>query len=156
MLVATPRQLRSNEHHHGSPAHAKQYGAQAVWLSQVTVAGRSRSFRDGLRRHHREGSQGICFLIGAAHSNGYATILRCISGDNPWDCNLANGHGNNNAFAMEWGGGLDIKLSKLVQIRPVEVDYLYTKFSSNRIAKISNSQNSFKYFAGVNFTFGGK
>jgi len=95
-------------------------------------------------------------LFGAAHSNGYATILRCISGDNPSDCTLKNGNGNNNAFAMEWGGGLDIKLSKLVQVRPVEVDYLYTKFSSNRIAKISNSQNSFKYFAGVNFTFGGK
>jgi len=95
-------------------------------------------------------------LFGAAHSNGYATILRCISGDNPSDCTLANGNGNNNAFAMEWGGGLDIKLSKLVQVRPVEVDYLYTKFSSNHIARISNSQNSFKYFAGVNFTFGGK
>jgi hypothetical protein len=97
-------------------------------------------------------------LFGAGHSNGYATILGCISGDNPTDCNLssASGHGNNNAFAMEWGGGLDIKLSKIVQVRPVEVDYLYTNFSSNHIAKVSNSQNSFKYFAGVNFTFGGK
>jgi opacity protein-like surface antigen len=95
-------------------------------------------------------------LFGAAHSNGYATILHCISGNDPTSCNLANGHGNNNAFAMEWGGGLDIALSNHVQIRPVEVDYLYTNFSSNHVAHIANSQNNFKYFAGVNFTLGNK
>src|SRR5215831_1165207 len=95
-------------------------------------------------------------LFGAAHSNGFATVLRCISGNDSSSCNLANGHGNNNAFAMEFGGGLDIAVSKHVQIRPVEVDYLYTNFSSNHVAHIANSQNSFKYFAGVNFTLGGK
>lgn len=95
-------------------------------------------------------------LFGAAHSNGYATILRCISGNDSTSCNLSNGNGNNNAFAMEWGGGLDIKVSNKLQIRPVEVDYLYTNFSSNHVAHIANSQNSFKYFAGVNFTLGGK
>ena len=93
-------------------------------------------------------------LFGAGHSNGYGTILHCISGNDPNSCNLANGHGNNNAFAMEWGGGLDIALSKTVQVRPVEVDYLYTNFSSNHVAHVANSQNSFKYFAGVNFTLG--
>src|SRR5215472_1468343 len=95
-------------------------------------------------------------LARAGHSNGYATILRCIFGNDPTSCNLGNGHGNNNAFAMEWGGGLDIALSSHVQIRPIEVDYLYTNFSSNHVAHIANSQNSFKYFAGVNFTLGGK
>ena len=95
-------------------------------------------------------------LFGAAHSNGYGSILRCISGNDPTSCNLSSGNGNNNAFAMEFGGGLDIPLSKSVQIRPVEVDYLYTNFSSNHVAHIANSQNSFKYFAGVNFTLGGK
>jgi len=95
-------------------------------------------------------------LFGAAHSNGYGTILGCLSGNDPNSCNLKNGHGNNNAFAMEWGGGLDWAVSPKVQIRPVEVDYLYTNFSSNHVARIANSQNSFKYFAGVNFTLGGK
>ncbi|HEX8797691.1 MAG TPA: hypothetical protein VF772_03720, partial [Terriglobales bacterium] len=47
-------------------------------------------------------------------------------------------------------------LSRTVQTRPVEVDYMYTNFSSNHVAHIANSQNSFRYFAGVNFTFGGK
>lgn len=95
-------------------------------------------------------------LFGAAHSNGYATILRCISGNDSDSCNLKSGNGNNNAFAMEYGGGLDYALTPHIQIRPVEVDYLYTNFSSNHVAHIANSQNSFKYFAGVNFTFGGK
>lgn len=91
-------------------------------------------------------------LFGAAHSNGFAQILRCVSGDNPTDCTLSStsGTSSNNAFAMEWGGGLDIKLSHNVQFRPVEIDYLFTQFHSNRL---SNNQNSFKYFAGVNFTF---
>jgi hypothetical protein len=57
---------------------------------------------------------------------------------------------------MESGGGLDIVLSNKVQIRPVEVDYLHTNLSSNHVAHIANSQNSFKYFAGINFTLGGK
>ncbi|HVP50433.1 MAG TPA: outer membrane beta-barrel protein [Candidatus Bathyarchaeia archaeon] len=95
-------------------------------------------------------------LFGAAHSNGYGTALYCISGNDSASCNLKNGNGNNNAFAMAYGGGLDIKMSNRIQLRPVEVDYLYTNFSSNHVAHISNSQNSFRYFAGVNFTFGGK
>lgn len=95
-------------------------------------------------------------LFGAGHSNGYASVVNCISGNDSNSCNLSNGHGNNNAFAMEFGGGVDYKVSDRVQIRPVEVDYLYTNFSSNHLAGIANSQNSFKYFAGINFTLGSK
>ncbi len=94
-------------------------------------------------------------LFGAGHSNGYASVVNCISGNDSNSCNLSSGHGNNNAFAMEFGGGIDYKLSEHIQIRPVEVDYLYTDFSSNHIAGIANSQNSFKYFGGINFTLGG-
>ena len=113
-------------------------------------------FGPQIKMHHGKFQPFAEGLFGAAHSNGYASILRCISGTDSTSCSLSNGHGNNNAFAMEWGGGLDIALSRTVQIRPVEVDYLYTNFSSNHVAHIANSQNSFKYFAGVNFTFGGK
>ena len=49
-------------------------------------------------------------LVGAYHSNGYATIISCIEGNNP--CSSKNGNGNNNGFAMEFGGGLDIALFK--------------------------------------------
>jgi len=87
-------------------------------------------------------------LFGAAHTNAYATIFKSQG--------LLNGSGDNNGFAMEFGGGLDIPLGKTIQIRPVEVDYLGTHFGSNHVKNYSAWQNNFKYVAGVNFTFGGK
>ena len=88
-------------------------------------------------------------FMGAAHTNLDANLCKLEGG-------CGSGSGNNNAFAMEFGGGLDIPITKTIQFRPVEVDYLYTHFGSNHIAGASASQNNFKYVAGVNFTFGGK
>jgi len=87
-------------------------------------------------------------LFGAAHSNAYGNIYNSING-------ITSASSNNNAFAMEFGGGLDYALTPHVQLRPVEVDYLYTRFGINGTSYTGN-QNNFKYFAGVNFTFGGK
>jgi len=92
-------------------------------------------------------------LFGAIHTNGYATLVKCIE-DN--GCSGISGNGNNNGFAMEFGGGLDIPVSSHIQIRPVEVDYLYTHIGANHIANYSAGWNNFKYVAGVNFTLGGK
>ena len=36
-------------------------------------------------------------LFGAAHSNGYGSILRCVSGNDPTSCNLTSGNGNKGA-----------------------------------------------------------
>ena len=89
-------------------------------------------------------------LYGVAHSHGYASVLRARgNGTNQ----LQGGGDNNNAFAMEIGGGLDIVLSRTVQIRPVEVDYQLTRFGYKNF---SANQNNFKYFAGINFTLGGR
>ena len=88
-------------------------------------------------------------LFGAAHTNLDANICKL-------EGRCGSGSGNNNGFAMEFGGGLDIPITQNIQFRPVEVDYLYTHFCSNHIAGASASQNNFKYVAGVNFTFGGK
>jgi hypothetical protein len=85
-------------------------------------------------------------LFGAAHSNAYAQIYNVIHGGKSISS-------NNNAFAMEFGGGLDFALSKHIQARPVEVDYLYTRFGVNGTS-YTGTQNNFKYFAGINFTFG--
>ena len=87
-------------------------------------------------------------LFGAAHSNAYANAYNNIHG-------LTSASSNNNAFAMEFGGGLDYALTPHIQLRPVEVDYLYTRFGVNGTS-YTGSQNNFKYFAGLNFTFGGK
>ena len=89
-------------------------------------------------------------LYGGAHSNGYASVLKA-KGDGTYL--LKGGGGNDNAFALELGGGLDIVLSKTVQIRPVEVDYQLTRFGYKTY---SANQNNFKYFAGINVTLGRK
>jgi hypothetical protein len=83
-------------------------------------------------------------LFGAAHSNEFAQILQ--------DEGLINKSSTNNAFAMEFGGGLDIPLTPHIQARPVEIDYLLTRFGVNGTT-YTGSQNNFKYSAGINLTF---
>jgi hypothetical protein len=88
-------------------------------------------------------------LFGAAHTNLYGNLCKLEGG-------CGSGSGNNNGFAMEFGGGVDIPITSSIQFRPVEVDYLGTHFGSNHVANYSAWQANFKYVVGVNFTFGGK
>ncbi len=86
-------------------------------------------------------------LFGAAHSNTFASIASTVTG-------VASTSSNNNAFAMAFGGGLDYKVGRNVQIRFFEVDYLYTRFGVNGTS-YTGSQNNFRYVGGLNLTFGG-
>ncbi len=85
-------------------------------------------------------------LFGAAHTGTYATIYNAIHG-------IQAAGNSNNSFAMELGGGLDIPVNHILSIRPVEVDYLLTEFSANNVGA---TQNNFRYFGGIDLTFGGK
>jgi opacity protein-like surface antigen len=58
-----------------------------------------------------------------------------------------------NAFAMRVGGGLDYKLGKYFSLRPVEVDYILTRFPSLSTGFREN-QSSIAASAGIIFTFG--
>jgi len=89
-------------------------------------------------------------LYGIAHSNGYGAVLRA-KGSGTYV--LTSGGGNNNAFATELGAGLDIPIKSNLQLRPVELDYQLTRFGYKNF---SANQNNFKYFAGINLTFGNK
>jgi hypothetical protein len=89
-------------------------------------------------------------LYGIAHSSGYGAVLRA-KGSGTFV--RTSGGSNNTAFAMELGAGLDIPLSKKVQLRPVELDYQLTRFG---FENFSANQSNFKYFGGINFTFGEK
>jgi hypothetical protein len=85
-------------------------------------------------------------LFGGAHSNTYANLFK------------ASGAGgvapSNNAFAMAVGGGVDIRLNKRISLRPLEVDYLLTRFGSSFIPGGNHNQNNFRYQAGLVVTFG--
>jgi hypothetical protein len=57
------------------------------------------------------------------------------------------------AFAMTVGGGLDIKINKVVSFRPIGLDYYLTRLQNLRSAN-DNNQNNIRYTTGFNFTFG--
>jgi hypothetical protein len=57
------------------------------------------------------------------------------------------------AFAMAVGGGLDIKMSKHVSLRPIGLDYFLTRLQNIRTLN-DNNQHNIRYTAGLNFTFG--
>jgi opacity protein-like surface antigen len=58
-------------------------------------------------------------------------------------------------FAMLVGGGLDIKVSKHVALRPIGADYYLVRLPSFVTGNDSN-KNHFRYSAGVNFLFGAR
>jgi hypothetical protein len=82
-------------------------------------------------------------LLGGAHSN-LAANLAGLSG-------FAAARPSSNAFALAFGGGLDIPVnhSGTIAFRPVEIDYLYTYFNING----SGGNSNFRYQAGVVFNF---
>jgi opacity protein-like surface antigen len=93
-------------------------------------------------------------LFGAARSSlGAGFTLPILGG-------LSRSLTSATAFAMAWGGGVDIGLSRHVAIRAGQVDYLYTRFSPMDALStglltnsLSGHQNSFRYSAGIVFRF---
>jgi hypothetical protein len=59
-------------------------------------------------------------LFGALHTNAYASIYDTIHG-------VTSASGSGNYFSMAFGGGIDIFANRHLSLRPVEVDYLYTR-----------------------------
>ncbi len=86
-------------------------------------------------------------LFGGAHSSLGAGIA-----------GLSTGVNSATAFAMAFGGGVDIGLTQHFAIRPAQVDYLYTHFNafdalSTGLSSTGGHQNSFRYSAGIVFRF---
>jgi hypothetical protein len=90
-------------------------------------------------------------LFGAAHSSlGAGVSLPFIGG-------ISTGLTSATGFAMAFGGGVDIGLSKRVAIRVAQIDYLRTQFSATDAlltglsSSIGARQNSWRYSAGIVF-----
>ena len=60
--------------------------------------------------------------------------------------------GSDNAFAMAFGGGLDIGVAKHVAIRPAQFEYVLTTYDISGY----RPQNNFRYSGGVVFRWGAK
>jgi opacity protein-like surface antigen len=76
------------------------------------------------------------------------------------DCaeEFGTGSYSKTAFAMTVGGGFDIKLSKKLSLRPVQAEYLYTRFGNDcqlQVCSFNNNQNSFRLKSGIVINWGG-
>src|SRR5262249_23705169 len=58
---------------------------------------------------------------------------------------------SNNSFAMALGGGVDVQVAHHFSVRPVQVDYLLTRF--NEFGNGGQNQNSLRVSTGVVFHF---
>jgi opacity protein-like surface antigen len=85
-------------------------------------------------------------MFGGAHSNFYGNLYNNCGGS------CASKSPSNNAFDFIIGGGLDIPVSPKITIRPVEFDYLLTRFGT-AFTGGNNNQSNFRYQAGIQFRF---
>jgi outer membrane protein OmpA-like peptidoglycan-associated protein len=63
------------------------------------------------------------------------------------------------AFAMALGGGLDIKLTHYMMLRPIQLDYMMTRledFGQSGTPSQNRNQHNLRFAAGFTFTFGGE
>jgi hypothetical protein len=86
-------------------------------------------------------------MFGGAHSNVYGNIKKaCTLG-----CQTV-ATPSNNAFDFILGGGIDIPVGHSIAIRPVQLDYVLTRFDS-AFTNSNQNQSNLRYQAGVVFRF---
>ena len=84
-------------------------------------------------------------LVGGAHTNYYQNVHKNCPG-------CTSGSPGDWALDVVLGGGVDIKVTSHLAIRPIEFDYFLTRFINN-ITSGNNNQNNFRYQAGLVFEF---
>ena len=88
-------------------------------------------------------------LFGGSNSNGYAHLTKAI--DDAGGTVTGSTSGTQHPFTMALGGGLDVHLSQHFSLRPVELDYVLTRYTNPFTS--TNNQNSFRYSAGIVYRF---
>jgi hypothetical protein len=86
-------------------------------------------------------------LFGGSNTNGYTNLIKSINAGG----GTISATGTQHPFTMALGGGLDISLSHRVAIRPIEIDYMLSRYS-NPLTSTGN-QNNFRYNAGIVLKF---
>ena len=90
-------------------------------------------------------------LFGGAHTNVYGNAFKTLCQPIASGCAVTKAP-TADAFAMDFGGGIDIPLNKTISFRPAQIDYVLTRYS-NAFSKTTN-QNNFHYSVGIVFTLG--
>ena len=86
-------------------------------------------------------------LFGGSNTNGYVNLSKSIIENGGTISKTPTQH----PFTMAVGGGLDISVSHRVAIRPVEFDYVLSRYSNPLTS--TNNQNNFRYVGGIVFKF---
>lgn len=86
-------------------------------------------------------------LFGGAHTNVYGHLLKACAGVCQTQASPSN-----NAFDFIIGGGFDIPVAHMIAIRPVQVDYVLTRFDSV-FTSSNHNQSNFRYQAGIVLRF---
>jgi hypothetical protein len=85
-------------------------------------------------------------LFGGAHSNVFGNLYKncigCVVSKSP----------SNNAFDFIIGGGIDIPFHEHIAFRPIQVDYVLTRFG-NAFTRGNQNQSNFRYLGGIVFRF---
>jgi hypothetical protein len=102
-----------------------------------------------VRAHHVQPYAHL--LFGGAHTNVYGNAFKTLCQPLVNGCTFSKGP-TAEAFAMDFGGGVDIPVAKHFAIRPAQFDYLLTRFSNPFTG--ANNQNNFRYSAGIVFALG--
>ena len=76
--------------------------------------------------------------IGGAHAGGTLSPSRSGVG------------GSSNAFALQAGGGLQVRVGHRITLQPIQADYLFTTFSNT----MNNRQNDLRLSSGILFRLG--
>jgi hypothetical protein len=85
-------------------------------------------------------------LAGGVHASA-VTVANCTSACTPLPVQ--------NALAMTGGGGVDIRLTHHISLRPIQAEYMLTRFAAVPSGS-SASQSDLRLSAGLVFRFGGK
>ena len=91
-------------------------------------------------------------LFGVAHSSLNAGVGLPIIGG------ISTGLTSASGFAMAFGGGVDLGLTRRIALRVAQIDYLRTQFSATDalltgLSTTGARQNSWRYSAGIVFRF---
>ena len=86
-------------------------------------------------------------LFGGSNSNGYGNLSKSIIQGG----GTISASGTQHPFTMAFGGGLDVHINHNFSIRPIELDWILTRYT-NPITS-TNNQNNFRYTAGVVYRF---
>lgn len=89
-------------------------------------------------------------LFGGAHSNVYGNAFKTICQPLASGCGISKAP-SGDAFAMAFGGGIDIPVHHNVSLRVGELDYLLTRFTN---AFTDTNQSNLRYSGGIVFSFG--